>query len=113
MPVRHIGPSKTFFRGDAPARDVDPVADAVIAEYGVRVASPEAADVAIVFAESPTCNPYSRADREAGGNGYLPVTLQYRPYTARSARAVSIAGGDFREDFTNRSYRGKTNSSIS
>ena len=112
VPVRHIGPSKTFFRGDAPARDVDPVADAVIAEYGVRVASPEAADVAIVFAESPTCNPYSRADREAGGNGYLPVTLQYRPYTARSARAVSIAGGDFREDFTNRSYRGKTNTAF-
>ena len=43
------------------------------------------------------------------GNGYLPITLQYRPYTAKKAREVSIAGGDFRENFTNRSYLGKTN----
>ena len=62
-----------------------------------------------MFVESPACNPYSKADAESGGNGYLPITLQYRPYTADTARAVSIAGGDFREDFTNRSYRGKTN----
>ena len=109
VPVRHIGPSKTFFRSDAPAYDEDPVADAVIGAYGTRVATPEAADVAIVFAESPACNPYSEADVREGGNGYLPITLQYRPYTAEAARPVSIAGGDFREDFTNRGYRGKTN----
>ena len=35
--------------------------------------------------------------------------LQYRPYTANEARKVSIAGGDFREDFINRSYHGKSN----
>ena len=35
--------------------------------------------------------------------------LQYREYTASEARAESIGGGDFREDFTNRAYRGKTN----
>ena len=67
------------------------------------------ADVAIVFAESPACNAYSKEDAESGGNGYLPITLQYRPYTAKNARPVSIAGGDFRESFTNRSYQGKTN----
>lgn len=109
VPVRKIGPSKTFFRGDAPAREENPVADGIIAEYGVRVDRPEEADVAIVFAESPACNCYSKQDVEAGGNGYLPITLQYRPYTADSAREVSIAGGDFRESFTNRSYKGKTN----
>ena len=49
------------------------------------------------------------ADAEAGGNGYLPISLQYRPYTATTARDPSIAGGDIREDFTNRGYRGKTN----
>ena len=109
VPTRHIGPSKSFFRTDVPAQDIDPVADAIISEYGVRVSSPEEADAAIVFAESPACNPYSREDAEKGGNGYLPITLQYRPYTAVSARPVSIAGGDFRESFTNRSYQGKTN----
>ena len=59
--------------------------------------------------ESPLSDPYDPADRAAGGNGYRPLTLQYRPYTAAEARPVSIGGGDFREDFTNRSYRGKTN----
>ncbi len=109
VPVRHIGPAKTFFRTDAPARDADPVSDAVIARYGERVKTPEEADAAIVFVESPSCNPYSREDAAHGGNGYLPITLQYRPYTAAAAREKSIAGGDFREGFTNRSYRGKTN----
>ena len=37
----------------------------------------------------------------------MPITLQYRPYKADTAREVSIAGGDPREDFTNRSYKGK------
>lgn len=50
---------------------------------------------------------YSRADREQGGNGYVPVSLQYKPYVARTARETSIAGGDPKEAFTNRSYRGK------
>ena len=40
---------------------------------------------------------------------YLPITLQYRTYTADTAREVSI-GGDLLEDGTreNRSYRGKS-----
>ena len=109
VPRRRVGPSKSFFRSDLPAYDEDPVTDALINMYGVRVSSPEEADAAIVFAESPACNAYSKEDAENGGNGYLPITLQYRPYTAKNARPVSIAGGDFRETFTNRSYRGKTN----
>jgi beta-glucosidase len=44
----------------------------------------------------------------AGGNGYVPISLQYGPYTATNARATSLAGGDPKERFTNRSYRGKT-----
>ena len=108
-PVRHIRDAKGFMRNDIPAHDEDPVTAALLAPYGVRVGTPEEADVAVVFVESPACNPYSAADAESGGNGYLPITLQYRPYTADTARAESIAGGDFREGFTNRSYRGKTN----
>ena len=109
VPKRHIGPSKSFIRTDVPAYEEEPVSDELISAYGVRVATPEEADAAIVFAESPACNAYSREDAENGGNGYLPITLQYRPYTAKNARPVSIAGGDFRESFTNRSYQGKTN----
>ena len=45
----------------------------------------------------------------AGEVEYLPITLQYRPYTADTAREVSI-GGDKLADGTreNRSYKGKT-----
>lgn len=109
VPKRHIGPQKTFFRGSIPAHDEDPITEEVISKYGSRVAAPEEADVAIVFVESPSCNNYSTEDVANGGNGYLPITLQYRPYTATKAREVSIAGGDFRENFTNRSYKNKTN----
>lgn len=109
IPNRFIRDSKAFFRTTIPAHEVDPVTEAVIAPYGTRVENPEDADAAIVFVESPACNSYSVEDLENGGNGYLPITLQYRPYTAVNARETSIAGGDFREDFTNRSYKGKTN----
>lgn len=109
VPKRQIRASKGFMRNDIPARTEDPITEAVIAKYGIRVGSPEEADAAIIFVESPACNCYSVEDLASGGNGYLPITLQYRPYTAKTARPVSIAGGDFREDFTNRSYQGKTN----
>jgi beta-glucosidase len=51
---------------------------------------------------------YDKADAEKGGNGYVPISLQYSDYTANEAREVSIAGGDPLEDFTNRSYKGKS-----
>ncbi len=108
-PLRHIRASKHFMRFDVPEYTEDPVTDELLSKFGTRVATPEEADAAIVFIESPTCNCYSEEDLKQGGNGYLPITLQYRPYTARKARPVSIAGGDFRERFTNRSYLGKTN----
>lgn len=109
IPIRHMGQSMGFMRFPQPAREIDPVTPSLISQFGTRVDSPEEADAAIVFVESPSCNCYSTDDLEAGGNGYLPITLQYRPYTAETARPVSIAGGDFREPFVNRSYRGKTN----
>ncbi|MCD8217406.1 MAG: glycoside hydrolase family 3 C-terminal domain-containing protein [Clostridiales bacterium] len=109
IPDRKIRESKNFFRKSVPAHTENPVPDSVLAPYAVRVATPGEADVALVFVDSPACDPYSPEDAEHGGNGYLPITLQYRPYTAMKAREHSIAGGDFREDFVDRSYRGKTN----
>nr|WP_290938892.1 glycoside hydrolase family 3 protein [Haliscomenobacter sp.] len=55
---------------------------------------------------------YSPEDVKKGGNGYLPISLQYGEYKATEARAVSIAGGDPLENFTNRSYKDKTNKAI-
>ena len=69
--------------------------------------NPEQADFALVCIESPLSTMgYSKADAEAGGNGYVPVSLQYRPYTAVHARETSLAG-DAR-DVLNRTYKGKT-----
>lgn len=108
VPVRHIGPTQAFFRGELPPYDEDPIPTELLERYGTRVSSPEEADVAIVFASSPMTDPYSSKDAENGGNGYMPISLQYRPYTAVSAREKSLAGGDFREKNADRSYRGKT-----
>ncbi len=107
IPTRHIRPMKTFFRSDMPAQDIDPAADGLVDKYYDRVSTPEEADFALVFIESPLSDGYSRADREAGGNGYVPISLQYRPYQADAAREESIAGGDFREDFISRGYKDK------
>ncbi len=109
VPNRSIRASKSFIRTDVPAYTEDPLPDGLPARFGVRADDPAEADAALVFIESPACNPYSKEDAQNGGNGYLPITLQYRPYTATAARPVSIAGGDHRENFTNRSYLGKTN----
>jgi len=69
----------------------------------------EDADVAILFIREPsTGSGYSTEDVAKGGNGYVPISLQYSDYTAEYAREVSIAGGDPKESFTNRSYKGKT-----
>jgi len=38
----------------------------------------------------------------------VPISLQYLPYTAEYARETSLAGGDPKETFTNRSYKGKS-----
>jgi beta-glucosidase len=76
---------------------------------------PAKADFAIVFIKSPVSGGYSKADREAGGNGYVPISLQLKDYTATDARAQSIAAGDPVVDptITNRSYLNKTSKSNS
>lgn len=109
VPKRHIDGVPTFFRYiKSDPRDFDPVPRSLLEKYFTVVETPEEADAALVFIETPITNPYEVSDVEAGGNGYLPVSLQYRPYTARLAREVSIAGGDPYEDFTNRTYKDKT-----
>lgn len=75
---------------------------------------PSKADFSIVFISGPYSNNdgggYDKNDRKAGGNGYVPITLQYGTYTATDAREQSIAAGDLVIDptITNRSYKGKT-----
>ena len=73
------------------------------------VDDPAEADAALVLIQGPRGGSgYDVADRARGGNGYVPISLQYRPYLAEYARAESLAGGDPKEDFVNRSYKDKT-----
>ena len=110
FPMIHKQPSKGFF-GNANASDTweYPMDTALVARYFDLAATPEEADFAFVYANEPQGgHGYDVADRDAGGNGYVPISLQYGDYTASSARSESIAGGDPLEPSSNRSYRGKT-----
>ncbi|MDF2942137.1 MAG: glycoside hydrolase family 3 protein [Herbinix sp.] len=108
VPERQIKAKKNFFRRMDEAKTISPVSNQLLKEYFIPVDTPEEADVALVFLESPDTDGYSSQDLSDGGNGYMPISLQYRPYTANTARKQSIAGGDVREEFINRSYYGKT-----
>jgi len=87
-----------------------PVNLEIVKKYFQVTDDPESADYALCFISTPNSGPgYSGADRQAGGNGYLPMSLQYRPYTAVYAREHSIAAGDPLEGGRlDRSYKGKT-----
>ena len=111
VPDRHVDAHLGFFRQPVPAQDIVPLTQKDAGDTFALVSDPRDADAAVVFVESPLSDCYSQADVEAGGNGYLPISLQYRPYTADTAREHSIARGDFRERDCDRSYRGKTNHS--
>ncbi len=93
----------------APAHWDYPVDRALVEKYYDWADTPEEADFALVLIQEPSSGSgYDVADRQKGGNGYVPISLQYRPYKAVYARATSIAGGDPKESFTNRSYKGKS-----
>ena len=82
---------------------------ALIKQYYQLTDDPNEADFALLYIFSPEGNwGYSEKDVQQGGTGYVPISLQYEDYTATNSRAHSIAGGDIKESFTNRSYLGKS-----
>lgn len=90
-----------------------PVNIDIAAKYFNITDDPSMADCALVFVESPHgITGYDTADLQKGGNGYVPIPLQYKPYKAEFARGQSIAGGSPFEKFTNRTYKGKTTEPI-
>lgn len=91
-----------------------PVNMDIVKKYYNVTTDPAKADFALVFVSSPHVDAdgggYSIDDRNKGGNGYVPISLQYGTYTATEARDHSIAAGDPVIDptITNRSYKNKT-----
>jgi beta-glucosidase len=111
IPKRTVPAGRDWFGTVTPERIESPVNPDVVKKYFNVTDDPSKADVAIVFVKSPEGGTgYSKDDRVAGGNGYVPITLQYGPYTATTAREKSLAAGDLVIDPTivNRSYKGKT-----
>lgn len=110
IPQRRSPEGPNYWRQIIPERIYDPVQRHIVERDFIVAEDAASADAAVVFIESPHSYlmGYDRADVERGGNGYIPISLQYADYTATDAREHSIAGGDPFEDFTDRSYRGKT-----
>ncbi|HCZ36206.1 MAG TPA: beta-glucosidase, partial [Cytophagales bacterium] len=102
-----------FLGMETPEKLEYPVNIEIVKKYFNVTDNPAEADYALVFVSSPeTGIGYSKADAEKGGNGYVPISLQYGEYTAKEAREVSIAGGDPLEKTTNRTYKNKKNKAI-
>jgi beta-glucosidase len=111
IPQRFIPASRDFIGNERPARWEDPINLAIVDKYYRVTNDPAKADFALVMIQSPMSGRtagYDPADVEKGGNGFVPITLQYGPYTADYARDPSIAGDPRESDVMNRTYRGKT-----
>jgi beta-glucosidase len=109
IPQRYIPASTNWFGMPSPERWVDAFSKEIVSKYFVLVETPEEADFSLLGIQNPDGGTgYDITEVEQGGNGYVPISLQYGPYKAEYARETSIAGGSPFEDFTNRSYKDKT-----
>jgi beta-glucosidase len=113
IPMQYTPAGRNFLGIEIPEKRDYPVSINVVKKYFNVTDDPDKADYALVFINSPaSAGGYSAEDVKQGDNGYLPISLQYKAYTASDARAVSMAGGDPLEKFTNRSYKNKTSTAI-
>ncbi|MDF0707458.1 glycoside hydrolase family 3 N-terminal domain-containing protein [Muricauda sp. 334s03] len=113
VPQRHVAASTNWFGFDTPERMENTFSMEVVGKYFEVVDDPKEADFALVGINSPDGGVgYDITDKEKGGNGYVPIALQYGSYTAKEARETSLAGGSPFEDFANRSYKGKTTTAV-
>ncbi|MDN3581663.1 glycoside hydrolase family 3 protein [Mucilaginibacter flavus] len=113
VPKKFTPAGRNFLGMETPEKLEYPVNMETVKKYFKVTENPDEADYALVFIASPNSGGgYDSKDAKNGGNGYVPVNLQYGEYKATTARAVSIAGGDPLEKFTNRSYKDKSSTAI-
>ena len=109
IPKRHNPAIPGTYGGISEDKWEYPIELELAGHYYDVVSDPKDADFAIVSIQEPANTAgWTLDDVAAGGNGYVPISLQYEDYTATEAREVSIAGGNPLENFTNRTYKGKT-----
>lgn len=113
IPKKFTPAGRNFLGMEIPEKLEYPVSIDIVKKYFNVTENPDEADYALVFVSSPNSGiGYNAEDAKKGGNGYVPISLQYGEYTAKEAREVSIAGGDPLEKTTNRSYKNKKNKAI-
>ena len=109
IPKRITPAGKDFFGGPIPESVASPINLDLVKKYFKVTENPAEADFALCIVRSPNSGSgYDQADIKKGGNGYVPISLQYGAYKAIDGRDPSIAGGDPLEKFTNRTYKGKS-----
>jgi len=113
IPKKFTPAGRNFLGMEIPEKLEYPVNIEIVKKYFNVTENPSEADYALVFISSPNTGiGYNADETKKGGNGYVPISLQYATYTATEAREVSIAGGDPLEKTTNRSYKNKKNTAI-
>jgi beta-glucosidase len=112
IPKIYTAPAMDWFGNLSTGKYDYPVDLEIVKKYYNVTEDPQKADFALVFVTSPIAEygGYDINDRKSGGNGYVPMSLQYSTYTAVNAREQSMAAGDPVIDptITNRSYKGKS-----
>jgi len=103
LPMRHDAPLMSPWGPVSGDTTICTMNRELVGKYFEVVDTPEEADFAICHIREP----YLQLGH-SNAEGYVPITLQYGPYTATAARSQSMAGGDPLENTKNRSYRGKT-----
>lgn len=108
VPERNLPAMRNYWGGTDAAQNYRPVTEKLAAGLFELTYNAEDADAAIVFMDSPKSYRmgYDPADVEQGGNGYIPISLQYRPYQATEAREHSLMT-DPAEPVKDRSYKDK------
>ena len=109
IPKRHYPSIPRIWGPPTEEKTDDPINLDLVKKYFDIAETPEEAVFGLCVIGEPSFSlGYSLDEASHGGNGYLPISLQYEDYTATDARAESIGGGDPLESFTNRTYKGKT-----
>jgi beta-glucosidase len=107
IPKRYYPEKMDWFGNKTPSKIDYAVNLEVVRKYFTVTDKPEEADFAFVSIFGPDSGSgYRKEDREAGGTGYVPISLQYEPYTAKHGRSESITGD--LEEVLDRSYNSKS-----
>jgi len=113
VPKKFWPAGKNFLGIPTPEKLDYPVSLDIVKKYFKVTDNPAEADYALVFINSPNSGGgYNSEEAKKGSTGYVPVSLQYGEYVAKTSRDTSIGGGDPLEAFTNRTYKNKKSKAI-